>query len=89
MKSLFIAALGLWSAGAMASTESEKTIFEQSAPHMKKFGLQVLAENQTTAVRSLLAILESDRPALKGLAVNTEGRELKVEAEAAEGSKTL
>lgn len=87
MKSLFVTTLLLWSAGAMAATESEKSLFEMSAVHLNKFTAEVQAENQTAAVKSVLSILESDRPAIKANGVNTESRELK--AEAAETAKTL
>jgi len=86
MKTLLVTALLFGSSVAMAE-ESEKSLFEISVPHMTKFAAQVQAENQTMAVKSLLDILESDRPSRKAWGVKSEGRDLK--AEAGEGSKTL
>lgn len=86
MKILLVTTLTLWSAGAMAATESEKTLFEISSAHLKKIAATE-AEAETSAIKSVLSLLESDRPAIKANSVNTEGRDLK--AEAVPSGKTL
>lgn len=85
MKILLVTTLAFSAATAMAA-DSEKTLFEMSAARMAKIATAE-AEAQTAPIKSVLSILESDRPALKATGVNTEGRDLK--AEAAASTKAL
>jgi hypothetical protein len=86
MKTLLVTTLALWSAGAMAVTDSDKTLFEISSAHLTKIATSD-KEEETSAIESVLSILEGDRPAIKANGVNTQGRDLK--ADAAASAKTL
>ena len=90
MKTLAFLALALAAGGfAFGAEKTEDSIFDSSAPHIRKFAAQVQAENQTRVIESALAILERERPEVNHPSVITRGWALKADESAQGKPKAL
>jgi hypothetical protein len=85
MRKLFLSALVFsLAAPAMAETAApvnEKTIFEQSAPHMVEFLANAMQAGRKDKLQSVLSLFEQERPAVERHDVITQSVVLKAEAQ--------